>query len=182
METGIDPSLQILTFALQILEVGHTLSFYNINRIPVTIILTIKPDSAPDPAPDPVQQSRIFSVMPNQAYADSATAIEAQGKFIEQIRNIQVDGVNLPQGSWTQTPTSILFTVGKSKAKSISITLFNGSAPVMQIDPIPVIPSEYISTVKMKPKVTYIFCSRPGHGVRVYHGFNPACPSGSSKV
>jgi len=134
--------------------------------------------------PDPVQQSKITSMTPTSSTASVVTAIVVNGTFLEKVSAIQVNGVGLAAGSWVQTPTTISFAIPGKSVGTYSIQVFNGSVPVLAaqsftvsaapvIKPVPVAPS--------KPKVTYIQCSKPGHGTRTVYGVNPACPSGYVK-
>ena len=95
--------------------------------------------------------------------------------------NIQVNGVNLPGGSWVQTPTIIQFTVAKTTAKQLLITIYNGAVPVLQLEPIKVTldTSAVVSTLKAKP--ISITCSKVGRRDLVRRGAAPVCPIGYIK-
>ncbi len=144
----------------------------------ITVIAAANP--APPVIPDPVQQSKIISFSPSSTPADTFTSVTVNGSFVEKVRNIQVNGINLPAGSWIQTPSSITFTAPKTSAKNLAIIIFNGAVPILALDPILVKPSADLNNSVVKKKVSYIFCSKSGHGVRLVHGINPVCPDGYS--
>ena len=137
------------------------------------------------PIPDPVQQSTITSLSAFSAIAGIPTPVEITGSFVEKIRAIQINGIALPAGSWTQSATSVSFTMPGKSAGTYQIQLFNGSAPVLKVQnftftaPIVVVAPTPVPTAK--PKVTYIRCAKPGHGTRVAYGVNPTCPAGYVK-
>jgi len=137
------------------------------------------------PVPDPVQQSKITALSVATAIAGTPTPVEITGSFVEKIRAIQINGVALPAGSWTQTASSVAFTLPGKSAGTYQIQLFNGSAPVLKVQnftftaPIVVVAPTPVPTAK--PKVTYIRCAKPGHGTRVAYGVNPTCPAGYVK-
>jgi len=137
------------------------------------------------PVPDPVQQSKITALSVATAIAGTPTPVEITGSFVEKIRAIQINGVALSAGSWTQTASSVAFTMPATAAGSYQIQLFNGSAPVLKVQnftftaPLVVVAPTPVPTAK--PKVTYIRCPKPGHGTRVAYGVNPTCPAGYVK-
>jgi hypothetical protein len=133
------------------------------------------------PIPDPKQKSSIDSFTPASTSSESSTAVSVNGVFVEKIVNIQVNGVNLPEGSWIQTPTTIRFTVAKTTSKQLSITLFNGAVPVLQLEPIKVTldATAVVSTSKAKP--ISITCSKVGRRDISRRGTMPVCPSGYIK-
>jgi len=168
-------------------ENGDFISMNGINSYPAFLsgLATAPPDPAPPapivpiPVPDPVQQSSVTSVTPRVASSDTSTSITVTGNFIELISNIQVNDLNIAQGSWLQTPTAITFTLAKTSATSIDVVIYNGAAPVLTLDPISVTSAPKAVMTTVKQKVTYLFCSKPGHGIRVVYGYTPACPSNS---
>jgi len=145
-------------------------------------------DSSPAPSrqissvPDPLQRSVITSISPQTFSSDTATQITVFGSFNEQVRNISINGLMLPQGGWRQTPTSISFVAPQTSAKKILILIFNGAVPVLQLPTLlPATSTTNPTSIPIKQKVSYIFCFKPGHGTRLYHGQNPSCPDGSVK-
>jgi len=136
------------------------------------------PPVTPSPVPDPVQQSVIKSFNPSETSTDSSTLVTVLGSFIEKVRNIQANGINILQGSWTQTPTTLTFTVAKTSDANISILIFNGAVPVLKLDPITVKASPKIIAAQTKQRVQYISCRKPGKGTRIAYGVNPSCPKG----
>ncbi len=133
------------------------------------------------PIPDPKQKSSIDSFTPLSTSSESTTSVNVVGVFVEKIVNIGVNGVNLPEGGWVQTPTSIRFTVAKTTSKQLVITLYNGAVPVLQLEPIKVIleASVVVSTSKAKP--ISITCSKVGRRDIARRGAAPVCPSGYVK-
>ena len=147
--------------------------------------LVAAPVAAPVPVPDPVQQSKITALSVTTAIAGTATPVEITGSFVEKIRAIQINGVALAAGSWTQTASSVAFTMPGKSAGTYQIQLFNGSAPVLKVQNFtftaPIVVVAPTPTPTAKPKVTYIRCAKPGHGTRVAYGVNPTCPAGYVK-
>lgn len=137
------------------------------------------------PVPDPVQQSKITALSVSTAIAGTPTPVEITGSFVEKIRAIQVNGVALPAGSWSQTASSVAFTMPAKAAGTYQIQLFNGSAPVLKAQNFtftaPIVVVAPTPTPTAKPKVTYIRCAKPGHGTRIAYGVNPTCPTGYVK-
>jgi len=85
---------------------------------------------------DPLQHSSIDSSTLSQITVDSTTTISISGKFNELVRNIQVNGSNIAQGSWVQTENSVKFTVPYNFGKLFSIQIFNGSVPILPLQKI----------------------------------------------
>lgn len=131
--------------------------------------------------PYPDQKSSIGSFTPSSTSSESMTAIRVIGVFVEKIMNIQVNGVNLPEGSWVQTPTTIQFTVAKTTAKHILITIYNGAVPVLQLEPIKVTLDRTVDVSTLKAKPIAITCSKAGRRDLVRRGAAPVCPSGYFK-
>jgi len=147
--------------------------------------LVAAPVPVPVPVPDPVQQSKITALSVATAIAGTPTPVEITGSFVEKIRAIQINGVALTAGSWTQTASSVAFTMAAKAAGTYQIQLFNGSAPVLKVQNFtftaPIVVVAPTPTPTAKPKVTYIRCAKPGHGTRVAYGVNPVCPAGYVK-
>jgi hypothetical protein len=133
------------------------------------------------PIPDPKQKSSIDSFTPASTSSESSTAVRVNGVFFENIVNIQVNGVNLPAGNWVQTSTTISFTVAKTKSKQLSITLFNGSVPVLQLEPIKVTLDTAVVPVTSNVKSSAITCIKPGRRDILRRGAAPTCPIGYQK-
>ena len=137
------------------------------------------------PVPDPLQQSKITALSVSSAIAGSSTPVTVSGSFIEKISSIQINGVALSVGSWTQTPTSVTFTVPGKSAGTYQIQIYNGSAPVMNVQNFtftaPIVAVAPTPAPTVKQKVTYIRCAKPGHGTRIAYGVNPTCPAGYVK-
>lgn len=159
---------------------GVTTSFSPFASAPLAALV-----AAPVPVPDPVQQSKITALSISSAIAGTPTPVVISGSFIEKISAIQINGVALASGSWSQTQTSVTFTMPGKSAGTYQIQIYNGSAPVMKVQnftftaPIVVVAPTPSPTVKQK--VTYIRCAKPGHGTRIAYGVNPTCPVGYVK-
>jgi len=147
-----------------------------------TYTLTI--NAKPEPVPDPVQQSKIGSLSVVTAVAGVSTPLVISGIFIEKVSAIQINGVGLSSGSWSQTPTSVSFAMPNNPPGVYQIQLFNGSAPVLKVQDFtftaPVLIAQTPTTTPKK-KITYIRCVKPGHGIRIAYGVNPVCPDGYTK-
>ena len=137
------------------------------------------------PVPDPLQQSKITALSVSTAIAGSSTPVVISGSFVETIKSIHINGVALASGSWTQTPTTVSFTMPGKSTGTYQIQLFNGSAPVLALQTFtftsPSVVVAPTSTPTAKPKVTYIRCVKPGKGTRIAYGVNPVCPVGYVK-
>ena len=166
-------------------------------------------NSAPQstPIPDPVQQSLITSPPPIVVSSDTNTVITVTGTFVEKVLNIQVNGSNIPQGSWTQTASTLSFAVAKISNENISVVIFNGAVPVLSVQSIaltqqminpPAVKSVETSTVqtrapanlqlatstpstgKSHAKVLSIKCVR-GKNAKTVQAAKPLCPRGYVK-
>jgi hypothetical protein len=145
---------------------------------------TLSINAKPEPVPDPVQQSKIGSLSALTAVAGVLTPLVISGIFVEKVSAIQINGVGLSSGSWSQTPTSVSFTMPNNPPGVYQIQLFNGSAPVLKVQNFtftaPVLIAQ-TPTSTPKKKVTYIRCAKPGHGIRIAYGVKPVCPDGYTK-
>ena len=139
----------------------------------------------PAPVPDPVQQSKITALSVSTAIAGTSTPVAVSGSFVEKISAIHINGVALASGTWTQTASSVAFTMPGKSAGTYQIQIYNGSAPVMKVQSFtftaPIVVVAPTPTPTAKPKVTYIRCAKPGHGTRIAYGVNPTCPAGYVK-
>ena len=158
----------------------YTITGYNaFGSASVTYALTV----TPVPVPDPVQQSKISGITPTTGVAGTPVTVTASGNFVEKISAIQIDGIGIAVGSWTQTPTSVTFTIPTKSAGSYSVQIYNGSAPVLaeQRFTVTAVPIPASLNPVPKQKVIYISCAKPGHGTRIAYGVNPTCPAGYVK-
>ena len=128
------------TYSIFLLAVGN----FN-GSGPVSAQVTVTPVAPPTPpavtppavtppsvpVPDPVQQSSITAIEPSSSPVGRATPVVISGTFVEKIVAVQINGVNMVLGSWSQTPTSITLTMPVSSVGSYTIQLFNGSVPVL---------------------------------------------------
>jgi hypothetical protein len=106
-----------------------------------TRILSITITSAPPPQTPPIapatptqnQQSNVTSLSPNQGTVGSTTPIVLNGSFIEPIISIQVNGVRLLPGSWSQTISTVTFTLPNTIPGIYTIQIFNGATPLIPV-------------------------------------------------
>jgi uncharacterized delta-60 repeat protein len=136
------------------------------------------------PVPDPMQQSKITSISINESAFNTADSIQIIGNFVEKIKAIQINGLALDPGSWVQTSSGVSINLPLKPAGVYAVQLFNGSAPVLPAQTVTVTapPVKPPVIAPPKAKVTYIRCSRPGHGIRITYGINPVCAPGSKKL
>ena len=171
---GVDPSVQILTFAGHVLDPIQNLSYYNIGSGNAIFFLTLA--STPVSVPDPVQQSSIGGISPVSGVAQTPTSVVITGTFVEQISNIAINESYLPAGSWSQSAHSITFVAPATSAGNYRIQLFNGSAPVLASQSLVITPAPIVPSAAHK-KITYLHCLNSWH-LRIAFGVNPSCPVG----
>jgi hypothetical protein len=158
----------------------YTITGYNaFGSASITYALTV----TRVPVPDPVQQSKISGITPTTGVAGTPVTVTASGNFVEKISAIQIDGIGIAVGSWTQTPTSVTFTIPTKSAGSYSVQIYNGSAPVLaaQRFTVTAVPIPASLNPVPKQKKIYISCANPGHGTRIAYSVNPFCPAGYVK-
>jgi hypothetical protein len=189
----INSSLTGMTAASEIVTVSTTSAIsqseYYLGFAIPRILFTVNnpnwvaPVPVPVPVPDPVQQSKISGITPTTGVAGTPVTVTASGNFVEKISAIQIDGIRIAVGSWTQTPTSVTFTIPNKSAGSYSIQIYNGSAPVLaaQRFTVTAVPIPASLNPAPKQKKIYISCAKPGHGTRIAYGVNPVCPAGYVK-
>jgi hypothetical protein len=187
----INSSLTGMTAASEIVTVSTTSAisqsqYYLGFAIPRILFTVNNPNwvaPVPDPVPDPVQQSKISGITPTTGVAGTPVTVTASGNFVEKISAIQIDGIGIAVGSWTQTPTSVTFTIPTKSAGSYSVQIYNGSAPVLaaQRFTVTAVPIPASLNPVPKQKKIYISCAKPGHGTRIAYGVNPFCPAGYVK-
>jgi hypothetical protein len=185
----INSSLTGMTAASEIVTVSTTSAisqseYYLGFAIPRILFTVNNPNwVAPVPVPDPVQQSKISGITPTTGVAGTPVTVTASGNFVEKISAIQIDGIGIAVGSWTQTPTSVTFTIPTKSAGSYSVQIYNGSAPVLaaQRFTVTAVPIPASLNPVPKQKKIYISCAKPGHGTRIAYGVNPVCPAGYVK-
>ena len=86
--------------------------------------------------PDPVQQSSISTSTVSSPDADKNVTITVNGIFVEEVRNIDVNGKRITLGSWTQNSTSVSFVVPVDSSGVYAVQIYNGSAPVLEFQTI----------------------------------------------
>lgn len=82
--------------------------------------------------PDPLQLSEIKGISVSTADANNNVTITVTGKFIEEVRNIDVNNRRVLADSWKQTSASITLTVPAVASGVYAVDIWNGSAPVLE--------------------------------------------------
>jgi hypothetical protein len=85
-----------------------------------------------DPIPDPVQQSSISGSSVTAPDANKIVTITINGVFIEDIRNIEVNGRRIASSQWVQDGSVVTIKVPAMTSGSHIVQIFNGSAPALE--------------------------------------------------
>jgi hypothetical protein len=163
---------------------GPATAIYQITVNAALPPVVTSPIAAPVEVPDPIQQSKIAALSMSSAVAGTPSPIVISGSFIEKISAIQINGAPLAAGSWSQTATSVSFTMPAKSAGTYEIQLFNGAAPVLKSQsftftaPVVAVTPTPIPTVKAQ--LSIIKCVKDSR-VRRIRGINPTCPDGYVK-
>lgn len=140
----------------------------------VSINAPIKPISIPDP-----KQLSSITEKPIAVLSDSATTIvKFNGKFVEQIKAIHLNGSALPTEAWTQSDSLITLRAPKVSSSSASIQIYNGSAPVLFDGSFDVLKSANIIVDSKRVK---ILCKGKKISRSIY-GIAPSCPVGYTLI
>ena len=83
-------------------------------------------------APFPLQSSEITGISVSTADANNNVTIIVTGKFIEQVRSIDVNDRRVSPGAWKQTSTTITLTVPAVASGVYVVQIFNGAAPALE--------------------------------------------------
>jgi hypothetical protein len=122
----------------------------------------------------------------SSAVAGTPSPIVISGSFIEKISAIQINGISLAAGSWTQTATSVSFTMPAKSAGTYEIQLYNGAVPALKSQsftftaPVVVIAPTPMPIPTVKVQSSIIKCVKDSR-VRRIRGINPTCPDGYVK-
>lgn len=122
-----------------------------------TFTITVAAATPPPPPsiPAPVQKSVVTGISPESATPGLPTPVVITGTFLENIENISINGTPLAAGSWSQSPTSLSLTIPKGPAGRYSITLYNGSAPLLNVP---------IFTYTSPPELNWTLREAPNNG------------------
>lgn len=140
----------------------------------VSINTPIKPISIPDP-----KQLSSITEKPVAVLSDSTTTIvKFNGKFVEQVRAIHLNGSALPTEAWTQSDSLITLRAPKVLSSTASIQIYNGSVPILFDGTFDVIksPSMIIDSKRVK-----ILCKGKKISRSIY-GIAPSCPVGYTLI
>ena len=85
-----------------------------------------------DPINEPVQKSVVSGTSFNKAATQAAkTTLVIQGQFIEEILNIDVNGMAISRGDWVQNSTSVSITVSENSSGIYKVQLYNQAVPLV---------------------------------------------------
>ena len=103
----------------------------------ITPLITTTPPAPPAPsiqesAPAPLQRSKYDESRSTCRVVNSERRVEFFGDFVEEITNINIDGVNLSFNSWVKTNLTLKFNLPGATEKKISIQIYNGSVPLLK--------------------------------------------------
>lgn len=86
--------------------------------------------NAPVVIPDPVQTDEVIEINPKEGPAGQVVVIS--GRFNRTISNITLNGAFLPQGSWTQTPSTVTLTIPAGYRGNVFVQIYNGAVPLLK--------------------------------------------------
>ena len=109
-------------------------------------ILSVLPPSPPVVTPDPPQQNSISGISPSTGSISGGTLVTISGSFPAPMTGLQIDGVALNPGSWSQAASSLSVLMPSHSAGPVSIALFDGQAP-----PLPDQPFTYVDIPVITP-------------------------------
>lgn len=90
-------------------------------------------NSEPVEFPYTIQESTITSVVEHHDSSSTVGTIYLIGDFKEHITNVEVNGINVPFGSWIVKSHSLELTSSSLVAGTNRIRVFNGSMPLLPI-------------------------------------------------
>ena len=93
-------------------------------------------DSEPAPVsvPDPLQTDSVTATSFDHIGLGAGDTFTVLGQFkggLCSIRNISVDGTNIPYGSWTISDKALSFLLPATIGENFAVQIYNGCAPVM---------------------------------------------------
>ena len=109
-------------------------------------ILSVLPPSPPVVTPDPLQQNSVSGISPSTGSISGGTRVTISGSFPTPMTGLQIDGVALNPGSWSQAASSLSVLMPSHSAGPVSIALFDGQAP-----PLPDQPFTYVDIPVITP-------------------------------
>ena len=98
-------------------------------------ILSVLPPSPPVVTPDPTQQNSVSGISPSTGPISGGTRVAISGSFPAPITGLQINGVSIDSGSWSQSQSSISVLMPAHSAGPVSIVLFDGQAPPLADQP-----------------------------------------------
>ena len=101
------------------------------SAVPALAGASPSPSAAPA-IPAPPQLGSITAISPDSAPVLTNTPVTISGLFPDTVSNISVDGKNLPPGSWTQTPTTVSFSLSSANIGPVSIQVYDGEIPILR--------------------------------------------------
>ena len=112
-------------------------------------ILNIVGAPTPVPNTDPPQANSIQGVLPASGIVSAGSTIVINGLFPTTLTSIQIDGVPLSPGNWTQTSSSITIIMPPHALGQVSISIFDGQSPAL-----PNLTLTYVAAVSASPTPT----------------------------
>ena len=98
-------------------------------------ILSVLPPPPPVVTPAPAQQNSIAGISPSSGPISGGTQVTISGSFPSQIIGLQIDGISISSGSWSQSASSISILMPAHAVGPVSIALFDGQTPPLADQP-----------------------------------------------
>ncbi len=98
---------------------------------------------------DPPQANSIEGVTPVSGTISAGSIMVINGLFPTNVTAIQIDGVPLTPGSWTQTSSSVSILMPPHAPGPVSISIFDGQSPAL-----PSLPMTYVAAASATPSPT----------------------------
>ncbi len=129
-------------------------------------ILSVLPPSPPVVTPDPTQQNSVTGISPSTGSISGGTRVAISGSFPSPITGLQINGVSINSGGWSQSQSSISLVMPAHAAGPVSIVLFDGQTPPLADQPftyveIPIVTPTPTPTPSVIPTPTPTPSERP---------------------